>query len=302
MQKTIKKYLRELNKLTKTALDENGSVRYDYDKIIYDTTKDYSIKIFKEVKQTVGNKYDDKIIKLEILYYLLDEEGFNYTNKIMENINQSNKWTAEAKVRLFMMFVKLLNEIIYLLKGGYSSATLARVRGLYEIGVHLEIILKNGEDIAEKYLKHCNTTRLEIAKSISDEDLIKEIKEQLKEYSNYEYEKNNGWASSLFNKKGISFKDLAYTTALDQYYHMYKYSYLSIHPNIYNSLCNLEIKESEKGKNIWVTTPGHEGIEVVIMWLVTFSFPTIVKFFDHEDISKVFIMQFYNEFIQSSCK
>jgi uncharacterized protein DUF5677 len=70
---------------------------------------------------------------------------------------------TEARNRLFMIFVKTLNETVYLLKGGFASAALSRVRMIYETSVYYEIVYNNNDLLAEKFLKHCNTFRLKVA-------------------------------------------------------------------------------------------------------------------------------------------
>ncbi|UOO37286.1 hypothetical protein IZU99_08490 [Oscillospiraceae bacterium CM] len=86
----------------------------------------------------------------------------------------------EAKIRLSMLFCKTLNEVIFLLQGGFASGALARCRALYETSVFYNLVINNDDLIAEKFMKHCNTNRLKIAKSLSNDQLIVRIKNNSK--------------------------------------------------------------------------------------------------------------------------
>lgn len=301
MREIIRGYLSKISHLGKISMDEDGNFINGYDSKIFDILTDYSQKIFNDVKaHTVykPSQYEDLFINLDILYYLLDEEGYALANTFIINITD-NKWRTEAKVRLFMMFVKRLYEINYLLKGGYASAALSITRGIYEIGVYLEIILSNDENIAEKFLKHSNNDRLNIAKSLSDNQLKSEIIEQINELQFgeaflYEY----GWAKSLISNR-ITFKKLAQITELSTLYYMYKYCCLSVHANISDSLNGVGINKVDKGKSIWLTTSSEEGIETVFNILMSFSYSIIQSYLGKGNLNSTFIMFFIKSILNN---
>lgn len=86
--------------------------------------------------------------KLVIIYEILDEYGYLLASKV-EDIDNIEPCKREATIQLRMLYLRVLDEVIYLLEGGYSSAAFGRVRTIYEIGVFLEIISKNNEFIAK---------------------------------------------------------------------------------------------------------------------------------------------------------
>jgi hypothetical protein len=176
---------------------------------------------------------------------------------------------------------------------------LSRVRGIYEVGVYLEIIINNEESISEKFLRHCNTSRLKIAKSIHDEELEDRIKESIKEFQ-YEddYLRDYQWARPLIDKKKITFKDLSDATNMSEFYYMYTYCCLSVHANILDSVNGIGLSELEKGKSVWVTTPSQEGIDLVIKVLFAFSNSIISSYFNNEDLVRIFIIMVFKNVIE----
>ena len=292
MREITKRYSNEIRELSKVAIDENGNFINGYDSKILDFLNEYSQKIFYDVKAHTENKsrrYEDLLTKLEILYYLLDEEGYAFANNLIGSITD-NKWRTEAKIRLFMMFVKRLADTNYLLKGGYASGALSITRGIYEIGVYLEIILNNDEIIAEKFLKHSNNDRLKIAKSLIDMELENRITKQIEDLEfGDKYLRDYGWAKSLIGSK-ISFYKLAQLTELSKYYHMYTYCCSSVHASILDSVNGIDINKADKGKSVWITTSSEEGIKTVISILMCFSNSVILKYFDKFDLNTGLIM------------
>jgi hypothetical protein len=206
----------------------------------------------------------------------------------MKNITD-NMWQTEARIRLFMMFVKRLAEIIYLLKGGYASAALSIVRGIYEIGVFFEIISKNDEILAERYLRHSNVDRMKIAKALSDRELEDRIRKEIEE-SNFgdEYLNEYGWANPLMTGK-ITFRKLAKTTKMFENYHLYTYCCSSTHASVFDSKGGVSVKRDDKDRNVWVTTPSIEGLGTVLHILFLTMHSLIQSYFKKGNLNTTFI-------------
>lgn len=294
MRKVITKYLDDIKELSENLDKENEF----NEKQILDTVENLIEKLLNEIINPLSDSQNKSVFKINLLYHLLDEAGFKHSNKLIKaNIN---KWQTEAKVRLFMMYVKVLHEIVYLLQGGFASAALARVRTIYEIVVFYEIISKNDDLLAEKFLKHSNTNRLKIAKSLSDQELKQKVKDQINEFQyGDEFLADYQWANSLFNKGRITFKDLADITELSDSYWLYVSCCSSVHANIYNSLCGLDIRKEERGKSIWITTPSDEGIDYVIRILLLCSTRIVMDFLEGEKLTTIFISCFYKNIVDS---
>lgn len=254
MQTVIKKYISEIEKLN----------TFDDMEVLVNNIETIITKIISEVELCVNkNEYSDLMLKSEIFVSLLDEVGYGYATTLPED-NEKNK--AEVLNRLFMINVKACREVVYLLKGGFANAALARIRFIFEAAVFIDIINSSDEEIAERFLKHSNTNRLKIAKRYNEQALKESIEKQLQDFDYGDsFYKDYQWASSLLNnKKMITFKDLAELSNLNDLYHLYCFCCDYTHANIYTSLYGIDIDKIEKGKSIWITTPSENGIEAVV--------------------------------------
>ena len=74
-----------------------------------------------------------------------------------------------------MMYLKSFREVLFLLSNGYSDCALARTTTLYELGVYINIINKNSDDLAERFCKHCNVQSLKMAEVLSSEEKVNKI-------------------------------------------------------------------------------------------------------------------------------
>lgn len=295
MRELVKKYLREFDELEKEACNEEGKFINGYDKKIDNIFTEKCECMFKELENinyvSIWPKYENVFRKLDLMYFLLDEKGFEYAKEMMENITEKNKWETEAKIRLFMMFVKRFYEVVYLLKGGLASSAFDRARGIYEIGVYIEII--NNNLIAEKFLKHSNISRLDISRYLRDGEMEKRIIDEINEFDDDEfYKKNNGWAKELFQyyKKNITFKDLAFITKYKEYYYMYKIACLSTHATIIDSKQGIELEGYNRGENIWITGPSKNGIDIVLNMLLFCSTQILANILKAHKLSNMFIL------------
>jgi len=302
MRKIAKKYLKEFDELEKKVRNKEAKINKS---IFSEKCESMFNEIDKTESISIVPEYENILRKLELIYFLLDEVGFDYAKEMIENVTEENKWKTEANIRLRMMFVKRFYEVIYLLKGGLASSALDRARGIYEIGVYLEIISKNNESISEKFLKHCNTSRLELAKCLENQQMIEEITDQINDFNDDDfYKRNNGWAKELLpnNFRGISFKNLADITKFKQYYLTYKIACLSTHATIIDSIQGIELDKSIKGKNIWTTGPSTNGFEVVINMLFTCSYEILINISDNKMLSNAFIIVCLNDIINGNKK
>lgn len=300
MRKIAEKYIREFDELEEKVKNNETEINRNI-------FSEKCESMFKEINKiefiSIAPEYKNTLHKLELIYFLLDELGFNYAKEMSSSSTEENKWKTEAKIRLFMMFVKRFYEVVYLLKGGLSSSALDRVRGMYEIGVYLDIISKKNESISEKFLKHCNTSRLELAKCLGNQQIIEDIKEQINDFDDNDfYKKNNGWAKALFpnNTCGISFKNLAYITNLKRYYFMYKIACWSSHATIIDSIQGIELNKDTKGKSIWTTGPSNNGFEFVIKMISICSVEILINVSDSKKLSNAFILVCLNNIMNGN--
>lgn len=272
--------------LEKSVLLADGSIKEEYQETLVDRYLDILTLFEKEISVAdlgicIENE-SDKVKRFYIAYYLLDERMFRQLNKELETVPG---WKAEARIRLYMMYLKVFREVLFLLANGYSDCALARTRTLYELGVYISIINKNTDVLAERFCRHCNVQSLKMARAISIEEKINKI-EQFIDQFNYEkgYKKDNGWARILFpqinDKSNVQFRDLISLTDYIQYENMYKITCNFVHGSLFSSLESLDSAKEHRGKTFWNTSPSDEGIEEVIQFL------------------KIYIVMFVTEYAQ----
>ncbi|APH14252.1 hypothetical protein NPD5_4189 [Clostridium sporogenes] len=296
MDKIASKYLYEMNEIQEQFLDGNGNIKEEYKGKIQDKFNEVTLNYINEMRVDIENgynpkneKYKKELVNLKILWNLLDDFGFEYSRILFNEISEEN-WRAHAKTRLFMMFVKSLGEIIYLLEGGYSSCALGRIRYIYELGVYLEIINKNSQDISRKFLQFSNSNRIKLAKELENQRLKKKAVKDFKKLKIYtDIWDPYGWAKDIFPNEKITFRKLAKTTTLCEYYSIYTFSSWSIHADIYGSANNIDLYPSEND-GTWVTTPSIVGTDIVIIHLLLFINKITINYFTVEnECIKIFV-------------
>lgn len=259
--------------LEKSVLCEDGSIKEEYQETLMDRYLDILTMLEKEIFTVdfgicIKNE-SDTIKRFYIVYYLLDERMFRQLNR---ELGIESGWKAEARIRLYMMYLKVFREVLFLLANGYSDCALARTRTLYELGVYISIINKNTDILAERFCRHCNVQSLKAAKAILAEERASHIETFIDQF-NYEkgYKKDNGWARILFpqanDKSNIQFHDLVSLTNYKQYENMYKIACNFVHGSLFSSLESLDSAQEQRGKAFWNTSPNDEGIEEVIQIL-----------------------------------
>lgn len=225
-------------------------------------------------------KYKDQILDIKIMYTLLDELGIRNSEEMFKD-DSVGKYKADMKTRLFMMFVKAIGEIVFLLEGGYSSCAMSRIRYIYEIGVILEFINKNNDEFAKRFFLISEKSRIDMAREFGDLELIESIKDRRKGIiSADKYTKNYSWARSITKKEQSTFKDLAYLSKYKKLYPIYIESCWYVHADIYGSLVSLDRYENEP-INTWNTEPSQWGTEKVIKYISIMLYNITADYFGH---------------------
>ena len=288
MEKVIREKISKLTEkciaLEKDIFCENGDIKEQYQETVIDKYLELFTEFEKEISthelEICVDKGKESIKKLYIIYYVLDEWIFGQLNL---NIATNPSWKAEAEVRLYMMYLKTFRESLFLLANGFSDCALARTRTLYELGVCISILNKNSDDLAERFCKYCNVQSLKIAKATSLEEKASNIREYIRGF-NYEdgYEKENGWARTLFpnikDKSSVQFHDLAGLTVYKNHHSMYKIACNFVHGSLFSSLESLDSAKDQRGKNFWNTSPSNEGIDEVILFLKSYIIVFVMEY------------------------
>ncbi|MDU5211424.1 MAG: DUF5677 domain-containing protein [Clostridium sp.] len=244
-------------------------------------------KLIEELKSVLNEnhvirnfQYRDQIIELNVVYHLLDELGIRVSNEMFKDAN-IGKNKADVKTRLFMMFVKTIGEIVYLLEGGYASCAMSRIRYVYEIGVLLEFINKNNNEFAKRFFYISEKSRIDMAKELGDLELVKSIKNEKKGViSADKYIKNYSWAKSITKKEKSTFKELAYLSEYKDKYAIYIESCWYVHGDIYGSLVSLD-RYKDEPINTWNTEPSKYGTEKVIKYTFSMLYNITKDYFEN---------------------
>lgn len=263
IQDIIDKYIKKVN-----IYIDNNEGNYNSDELEEIVTKLVeTLKIALSENYIIRNfQYKEQIIELKIIYNLLDELGIRNSKEMFKDDSIGN-YKADVKTRLFMMFVKTIGEIVFLLEGGYSTCAMSRIRYIYEIGVILEFINKNNNEFAKRFFFISEKSRIDMAREFGNTELIKRIKDGKKGIiSADKYIKNYSWAKSITKKEQSTFKELAHLSEYKDKYPIYIESCHYVHADIYGSLVSIDRFENEP-INTWNTEPSKYGTERVIKYV-----------------------------------
>lgn len=242
-------------------------------------------KLLEELKEILSKnyiirnfQYKDQIIDLKVMYNLLDELGFRNSKEMFKD-DSIGSYKSEVKTRLFMMFVKTVGEIVFLLEGGYSPCAMSRIRYIYEIGVILEFINKNNNEFAKRFLFISEKSRIDMARELGDVELIKGIIDREKgKISSDKYKRNYSWAKSITKKEQSSFKELAHLSEYKDKYPIYIESCWYVHADIYGSLVSID-RYKDEPINTWNTEPSKYGTDKVIKYVFSMFINIISDYF-----------------------
>ena len=90
---------------------------------------------------------------LEVLINLTTDVGSKYKNRRVA-IPADEYYTYQVLTRIHARACLVSNEIIALMKAGYSEGAVARWRTLHELNIVSLFIRKHGNNVAEKYIDH----------------------------------------------------------------------------------------------------------------------------------------------------
>lgn len=205
------------------------------------------LEIFSELCKTIGNNTFQRL-------------SAKYTNK------------QDAIRRLHQKSTLLSSEIIYLIKGGYSSAAISRWRTLLETSVVAVFLAMNNEEVSKRYIdyeivetkKELNSY-LENSKYIGFEEIPEEVilrinnryNEILLKYGR-EFKNDFGWASKVLNNAKPNLHILMDFTDSQYMKPFYRFSNNYIHGGSKSLLYNLGYINGILGDNT-ISSPSNIG-------------------------------------------
>lgn len=272
----MNKYIDDGNKNKKFSSEELESIANN---CIKDTVN------YLEPRYNIKNyQYKNDLLKLRALKYIYDELGFRHSKLMFKEI-EGTSYKSDVKSRLFMIILKTLDEIIYLLEGGYSTGATARMRCLYESCVFLEIVQKNNENFAKQYFIESSKSQYRIASELGLVNVQKNIKRYIKGKVNVnKFFNTYNWAKNYIGKSEPSFYDLAKVSRYKNLYVSYISSCHYVHSDLYGSICAID-KSKDEDCNIWYSDPSSYGSKKTLYEVSNIFNLCIWDYFDKTDSS-----------------
>ncbi|WP_164469137.1 DUF5677 domain-containing protein [Aliarcobacter cryaerophilus] len=215
---------------------------------IYKNTPDYFIELRAGnilVKESIDEIWGQALDLFELLINTAIDITTHFDVSKLENFNE-NIDLYDALQRLQGRACLLTNEILVLLRAGFTDGAYARCRTLYETMVISCFICDNGNETARRYLDYSIVNELNEAKlftkyneifenDINNEEIEELEKEVDKLKQQYEIEFINGdynWALNIIqpkNKKKIQFWEIEAKVDFKNMKQFYKSSSNNIH-------------------------------------------------------------------------
>ncbi|KLE08960.1 DUF5677 domain-containing protein [Aliarcobacter butzleri] len=216
--------------------------------------EDYSLLIkIREYEIGFTNRlmhsYSKPIQDLEIFIEICKSIGINIHNRIGNN--KTSKFITLK--RLHQKSCLLSSEIIYLIKGGYASAALARWRTLLETSIVSLFLALNNDELSEKYLDYEIIERkkelnsyLENIDFLGFEKIDLNIQQEIEnEYSlilnkyGKNFKNDYGWASKILKKEKPNLHDFINYLNLEYIKPFYKFSNNYVHSGTKSLMFNI---------------------------------------------------------------
>lgn len=213
-------------------------------------------------------RYSKPIQDLEIFIELCKTIGNNTLNRL--STEKSKKGIALR--RLHQKATLNASEIVYLIKGGYSSAAISRWRTLLETSVIAILLALNDESLSERFLDYeIVETRKEMNsyvenfkfldfEEIADENQleIQEKYEAIKAKYGKEFCNNYGWAAEILKNSKPNLHHLMDFTNSQYMKPFYKFSNNYVHGGPKSLLYNLGYIDGVLGDNT-ISSPSNIG-------------------------------------------
>ena len=197
----------------------------------------------KGFEKRLIKKWHEPLLHLEVFIQQCLSEGNDFNKKFREKSVRENDYLFEVLTRLHGRSCQIANEILLLLRSGYSDGAHARWRTLHEIAVISMFIKDHGQALAEKYLhyeivenykealeyqKNCYKLGYE---PLSDEelDIIEKRKNEIVLKYGNDFKRNYGWTVDILPKGKRNFKSIEDEVNMGHMYSWYKLACNNVH-------------------------------------------------------------------------
>ena len=124
----------------------------------------------KDFIKQLNQKWGKVLDQLEVFVTFSEELGADFANEIIQAHKEDESPRFTILNHSLARGCQVSKEIITLLRNGFADGAHARWRTLHEIAVETNIINKNDNDLAKKYIDHDLVRKLNTAKAFSKYD------------------------------------------------------------------------------------------------------------------------------------
>lgn len=235
-------------------------------------------KKVNQFEQNLIHSWSLPLDRLEMIIWVALEAGMQFNREFRKAATESNDHVFEALTRLHAKACQTAFAILTLLKSGFADDAFARWRSLHEYSATAAFIVKNGQDLAEKYLLHRPIQQYKIMRaqirvhgrnseeevSQEDMDILKSQYDELIDRFGKTFKGDYGWAAKLLNNKRPTFYDIEKEVELDHFRPYYRMASDNVHANSQGLYFRLGIIQDDRktllgGPSIvGLEGPGHD--------------------------------------------
>jgi hypothetical protein len=274
MKKTNKPNLDELNISNELKALIKQNIESNYIKIKRDMLSALKTERKKrgEFEKELYWRWEKGIDLLETVYLLGFNLGSEFNRLVRPYAAKENDFVFDVLTRIHARSCLILSAVISLLKSGHASDAIARARTMHELRVIAILIKEGGNELAEKYLLYESVDTLRAAKQIQEyheklhlqkipEEEIKRLEIAVQKYQERYGKKSTqgdyGWASSFFNDKKVTFRDIEKKVNQEHWRPYFKLSSISVHAGAKGLLFDIGYFQAE---NLLFAGPSDAGL------------------------------------------
>ncbi len=209
-----------------------------------------------KVKKLLMRNWSGDLRTFRMLLYIC-EEMFEIENARADR----NSPKSEALTRISAQACLISSEIYLLCLGGYAEGALSRWRTLHELSVIMSFLKDNDEQLAERFLAHVSVSdfkslgifnekadRLGFERIAGEQEALitQQYADDLGRYGE-SFKYDFGWASSVIDKKKITFRDIEEVVSLDHLRPYYKLACSYIHTRAKGLLYKIGLLQEHQG-------------------------------------------------------
>lgn len=223
-------------------------------------------------EQRLNKRWLTPLRNLEYLIHRCICEGNDYNRKNNDFALDGNNFKHIALARLHGQACLIANEVLALLRSGYSEGANARWRSLYELSVISSILIKEDVNISQRYLEYYHILNhdeyrkyYDTLANPSDNDkkymelLISKYEALIKIYGK-EFGKKYGWLSSIIpNIKDRTIYSLQKYVDLENMNHLYSFANINVHAGPDSLFTKISMYNGRE-RNIILAGPSNYGL------------------------------------------